>query len=196
MKITPRILLLLVFWMINIQNISAQFQPDSIQVFQQKYIHEISEKFPGSHPVFFEADPKFSIVADFRLVKKSKIVEFPTSSNKLKTYTVYAILTFMMDHKLKKLKVYQMYPVNQSYQYHVFVPFIDETSGHETYGGGRYLDLDIRDFRADNKIVLDFNKAYNPYCAFSDGYNCPIPPDDNHLGVAVLAGEKYDSIKN
>jgi uncharacterized protein (DUF1684 family) len=70
-----------------------------------------------------------------------------------------------------------------------FVPFTDATSGMESYGAGRYLDLqeqsqDVRDY------IVDFNTAYNPYCAYNDAYSCPLVPEENHLPVAILAGEK------
>jgi uncharacterized protein (DUF1684 family) len=71
----------------------------------------------------------------------------------------------------------------------LFLPFQDETNGDDTYGGGRYMDLKITDIR-DNRITLDFNKCYNPWCAYSDGYNCPVPPKSNHLPIEVKAGEK------
>ena len=64
---------------------------------------------------------------------------------------------------------------------------MDKTNGKESYGGGRYLDLEIPE---DKIIILDFNKAYNPYCAYSDRYSCPIPPIENHLDVAINAGFK------
>ncbi len=68
----------------------------------------------------------------------------------------------------------------------LFVPFRDATSGTETYGAGRYLET--RSF-GDNLIVLDFNYAYNPYCAYSAGWRCPLPPVENHLTVPIRAGE-------
>ena len=80
--------------------------------------------------------------------------------------------------KHKKLKDY------------LLVPFGDATSGFESYGGGRYMDFNIPDIK-NNKVVLDFNKAYNPYCAYVSGkYNCPLPPRENELPVAIFAGEK------
>ena len=74
------------------------------------------------------------------------------------------------------------------YRDYLFVPFKDLTNAHETYGGGRYLDFRMKDIEGAS-CVLDFNKAYNPYCAYSEGYNCPIPPRENHLEVRVEAGE-------
>ncbi|MEA1902474.1 MAG: DUF1684 domain-containing protein [Actinomycetota bacterium] len=68
-----------------------------------------------------------------------------------------------------------------------FLPFRDSTSGKETYGAGRYLELDTND---DGTITIDFNMAYNPYCVYNEGYSCPIPPVDNWLQVPIEAGEK------
>jgi len=71
----------------------------------------------------------------------------------------------------------------------LFIPFADVTSGDETYGTGRYIDISTKDI-INNTVVIDFNKAYNPYCAYSNGYNCPIPPAENYLAVAIKAGER------
>jgi uncharacterized protein len=77
-----------------------------------------------------------------------------------------------------------------AYKSHLFLPFTDETSGAGSYEGGRYIDLSFEDIR-NKKIVIDFNKAYNPYCAYVSGkYNCPIPPAENTLPVRVEAGER------
>lgn len=69
----------------------------------------------------------------------------------------------------------------------LFVPFRDKTSGKESYGAGRYLDLNKRE---SNQYVLDFNRAYNPYCAYSPYYSCPLPPGENTLPIEIRAGEK------
>ena len=71
----------------------------------------------------------------------------------------------------------------------LFVPFTDESNYETTYGGGRYIDLSIKDIK-DNRIPLDFNKCYNPYCAYADGFSCPIPPKENSLHMEINAGEK------
>jgi uncharacterized protein (DUF1684 family) len=76
-----------------------------------------------------------------------------------------------------------------AYADYLFLPFTDETNGRETYGGGRYIDLREADFK-NGSITIDFNKAYNPYCAFAGGYSCPKPPDENQLAIAIPAGEK------
>jgi uncharacterized protein (DUF1684 family) len=79
---------------------------------------------------------------------------------------------------LKKQKEYKKY---------LFIPFRDLTSGKESYGGGRYIDTEIP---AGETLILDFNRAYNPYCAYSHRYSCPIPPEENTLKVEIRAGEK------
>lgn len=76
------------------------------------------------------------------------------------------------------------------YHNYLFLPFTDVSNAEETYEGGRYMDLTTGDIQ-NNTVLLDFNKAYNPYCAYVSGkYNCPIPPKENALPVAIKAGEK------
>ncbi len=75
-----------------------------------------------------------------------------------------------------------------AYKNYLFLPFTDLTSGNRSYGGGRYLDFLMEDIKS-NTLIIDFNKAYNPYCAYTTGYNCPIPPRENDLPVAIPAGE-------
>jgi uncharacterized protein (DUF1684 family) len=73
------------------------------------------------------------------------------------------------------------------YKNHIFVPFTDLTTGSESYGGGRYVDLELP---FSDKVIIDFNRAYNPYCAYNHKYSCAIPPEENHLNVAIKAGVK------
>jgi hypothetical protein len=77
-------------------------------------------------------------------------------------------------------------PVKEDVEY-LFIPFYDKTSGDVTYGGGRYVEPEMLD---NTTIEIDFNMAYNPYCAYNHTYRCPIPPGDNNLDVSILAGEK------
>jgi len=89
------------------------------------------------------------------------------------------------------LTLYQNFALltNPLYKDLLFLPFTDLTNNKETYGGGRYINLDIKSIN-EAKIIIDFNKAYNPYCAYSDGYRCPIPPEENNLPLEIKAGEK------
>lgn len=89
------------------------------------------------------------------------------------------------------LHVYQSIALmtKPGFEDHLFIPFTDETNVGETYGGGRYIDLKMGDIQ-NGMVVLDFNKCYNPYCAYKEGYACPIPPRENSLPIAIPAGEK------
>lgn len=140
---------------------------------------------------FFEPNEKYKVKAKVKRIKKGKLVEIPTYSGKIKMFQTYAQLTFKINGSKHKLVVYKntAFANNPLYKDYLFLPFKDKTSAHETYGGGRYLDFRMKDL-VGKRMTLDFNKAYNPYCAYSDGYNCPIPPKDNHLTLAILAGEK------
>src|SRR5258708_11716126 len=103
---------------------------------------------------------------------------------------IFGILTFSIEGKEFSLPVYQSQSLMQKKEYkdYLFLPFTDLTNGNETYDGGRYIDLRIP---AGDQIVIDFNKAYNPYCAYSHGYSCPIVPSKNHLETEILAGVRY-----
>lgn len=91
-------------------------------------------------------------------------------------------VSFEIDSEPATLAIYQ----GQDHD-DLFVPFRDATSGTETYGAGRYLEPEEL---SDDKILLDFNQAYNPFCAYSEDFSCPLPPFENHLQVAIRAGEK------
>lgn len=139
---------------------------------------------------FYEPNEKFKVECKF-VPTKGKPFELPTSAGKTKTYVKFGELKFEIDEKKYKLAVYQSLGLKIIPQYrdYLFIPFKDLTNGKGSYGGGRYLDFRMKQLEGE-KIYLDFNKAYNPYCAFSEGYSCPIPPKENHLKVAIEAGEK------
>ncbi len=115
----------------------------------------------------------------------------PTVDGKQKEYFKYGILSFKIKGEKLQLYVYQSLALMRipKYKNYLFIPFKDFTSGKETYGGGRYLDIEMTDIQTD-VVILDFNKAYNPYCAFGDGFSCPVPPKENHLKSQIKAGEK------
>jgi uncharacterized protein len=140
---------------------------------------------------FYEADSSFKVLCTFIKSKSKKPFEIPTSSGKNKVFVTLGYLKFNIRGNQYKLAVYQnvLFKTNPLYKNYLFVPFKDLSNNIETYGGGRYLDFDLLDLKKDI-IYLDFNKAYNPYCAYSDGYSCPIPPKENHLNLEIKAGEK------
>ncbi|TYZ13462.1 DUF1684 domain-containing protein [Hymenobacter lutimineralis] len=126
-----------------------------------------------------------------RFVPDSLAAPFPmqTSTTRRPLYRKYGVLEFMLGGKPRQLTVYQSLDLQQNPEYrdYLFVPFTDRTNGRGSYGGGRYLDLRRGQLRS-GQVLLDFNRAYNPYCAYQTGYSCPVPPPENRLGTEVEAG--------
>jgi uncharacterized protein (DUF1684 family) len=166
---------------------------DSIGVFQKNYVntHEVVTKEERKFISFYPVDRSYEVLAAFKRIADTKGFEINTSSGMKKKYFVNGLLTFRLHDMLLHLYIYQSETLmkQEKYKNYLFVPFGDATSGLTSYGGGRYLDFTIADIK-NNKLVVDFNKAYNPYCAYTSGYNCPLPPKENLLTVAVYAGEK------
>ncbi len=140
---------------------------------------------------FFEAKENYKVTCEFEATPDAESFEMGTFSGVTRTYVQYGWLKFNLNGESYKLAAYQNYKMRvvPKYKNYLFIPFKDLTNGDITYGGGRYLDIEATDI-VDGKIELDFNKTYNPWCHYSDGYSCPIPPTDNHLKVAIEAGEK------
>lgn len=167
---------------------------DSMKVFLNKYVqtHEVVKDEDRKALQFYPVDKNYRVVATFTKSTDNKWITFPTSGKITKVYKVYGILSFAIHGKPLRLNVYQSQELmlNEEYKNYLFLPFTDFTTGDETYEGGRYLDLSTTDIQ-NNTLVVDFNKAYNPYCAYVSGkYNCPIPPGANALPIAIRAGEK------
>lgn len=137
----------------------------------------------------YEYNPDYVITAGFQRITNGDTVVMKTSADTEKSYIKYAQLHFNLGRSHCHLYVYQSLAMREieEYKNYLFIPFKDLTSGNETYGGGRYLDVLIPE---GNQIVINFNLAYNPYCAYTDGYFCPIPPAENTLNVEVKAGAK------
>ena len=167
---------------------------DSMQSYLKNYVetHEVVKGEDRKALRFFPVDKNYRVVATFTKSTDSKWITFPTTGNLTKVFKVYGLLSFAINGKPLRLNVYQSQELmgKEEYKNYLFLPFTDFTSGDETYQGGRYLDLSTKDIQ-NNTLVIDFNKAYNPYCAYETGkYNCPIPPGANALPIAIRAGEK------
>ncbi len=139
---------------------------------------------------FYNYNPDFVVLATLERLPNEKPFKMAISSGKTQNYIRYGILKFKINEKDFQLEVYQNLNLiaNEEYKNYLFLPFIDLTSGAETYGAGRYLDITIPE---NDSIWLDFNKAYHPYCAYTAGYSCPITPDVNFLEIDVTAGVKF-----
>ncbi|MGB1033236.1 MAG: DUF1684 domain-containing protein, partial [Flavobacteriales bacterium] len=140
---------------------------------------------------FFEPKIAYRVVANFEKIKKGKLVKMPTSTERIAEYREYGCLKFNLNGVKCKLIVYQSqrhlnHPVYSKY---LFCPFTDLSTGNESYGTGRYLDITIDDINeGKGEVVIDFNYCYAPYCAYSYKYSCPVPPTKNYLKTKVLAG--------
>lgn len=152
-------------------------------------LRDLAKDFAGNE--YFDINEDFVVSATLELTPDSEPFELITSDPaKKKLYVRYAILHFTVNGQEETLEVYRSVALQgiTKYKDHLFLPFTDLTTGEITYGGGRYLDLEVPD---GDTIEIDFNLAYNPYCAYrSDGWSCPIPPDANRMDVAIEAGVK------
>ncbi len=140
---------------------------------------------------FFKPKSVFKITANLEMIENGPVVSFPTTTGKTMEYQPYAKALFNVYSQPCTLIVYRSAKaINQkAYENYLFVPFRDYTSGDESFGGGRYIDLQVSEIK-DNKLVIDFNRAYNPYCAYNPAYSCPVPPAENSLPLEIRAGEK------
>ena len=191
-----RIYFLLLFFVFNV--ISGQEKLETASDFQQT----MNKKFADStsSPLmkedlahfksldFFAINENFIVQAVFSRIE-GKNFEMKTTTDRKPMYRVYGELKFKIGGKDLKLMVYQNLDLMKKpgYEDYLFLPFSDLTNGKETYIGGRYLDMRIP---KSNEVIIDFNKAYNPYCAYNYKYSCPIVPLENDLDIEIKAGVK------
>lgn len=140
---------------------------------------------------FFSIDSSFRVMAKLEKQDQKDTIMMPTSSGKWKSYSTFGKFKFQILGKAYALKVYKSHQLSNKEEYkdYLFLPFTDMTNGSETYKAGRYIDL--KELNSGEEYWIDFNKAYHPYCAYTDGYSCPIPPQENHLNLPILAGVKF-----
>lgn len=138
---------------------------------------------------FFPLSEKYIVEATFVRTKKEKAFAMKTTTSRTPLYVKYGELRFSIDGKEFKLNVYKNIDLSTKpgYEDYLFLPFSDLTCGKESYIGGRYVDMRIQ---KGKKWIIDFNKAYNPYCAYNYKYSCPIVPLENDLDIEILAGVK------
>lgn len=138
---------------------------------------------------FFKFNEDYKVEAKVTLQPESTYFEMPTSTERTSFYRVYAILSFELFGKPCQLNVYQNRELLdvKGFEDYLFLPFMDHTNGETTYGGGRYIELSIPEAET---ITIDFNTAFNPYCAYNHKYSCPIVPIENTLELKVEAGVK------
>jgi len=138
---------------------------------------------------FYPISNKYIVEAQFKRTADEKKFKMKTTGTRLPEYIKYGELSFSLDGKQFKLNLYQNIELSKKagFEDYLFLPFSDLSCGKQTYIGGRYIDMRIP---KGTTAVIDFNKAYNPYCAYNHKYSCPIVPLDNDLATEILAGVK------
>ena len=132
---------------------------------------------------YFEINPAFKIISKIDRLTSGQTINISMSGGETEEYEAYGNVTFEIEGVKCALKIFKTPEGN------LFLPFKDLTSNKETYGAGRYLDFKIDDVN-DNQLTIDFNKAYQPFCAYNHTFTCPVPPAENFLNVSVKAGER------
>lgn len=176
----------------------------------ERYIHAVEDfrknkdedfKEAGDSPIpardqaaftglrYFPPDPALRVVASVEPAAGGRALRMQTSDGRERDYDRAALLRFTIDGQEYHLTAYRTPDGDEDEPY--FIPFRDAQAGKETYGAGRYLEVRAPHAHAgeQRQVTLDFNLAYNPYCAYNPGYSCPIPPAENTLKVAIRAGE-------
>jgi len=141
---------------------------------------EQTQSFQGLS--YYDEDPTLRFEIDLERYEAEEVIEMQTSTGDVASYLRWGKVSFGVDGEPAQLTVYKA-TAESGY----FLPFADGTSGDETYGSGRYLDLHEL---ADGRLLVDFNYAYNPYCAYNERWSCPLTPFQNRLRVPIRAGEK------
>jgi len=176
-------------------------QPDEVETWRRALIRFRAQKdeFMGHGPEspfllgsqqdfsglrYFEPDPAFRFEARLRRRSEESGAIMTTSKGTRQLFNDVGHFDLVVGGEAVRLHAYQS---AERVDPHLFIPFKDATSGKESYGASRYLDIRVEH---DDNYLVDFNYAYDPYCAYNDGYVCPLPPKENWLKVAIRAGEK------
>ena len=138
---------------------------------------------------FFKFDSIYVVTAKLARTPDEKPFKMKTTTDRLPNYVKYGVVEFQLEGRLHQLDIFQNLDIleDEGYEDYLFLPFLDNTNGEGSYSGGRYVEARIPE---GDEIVLDFNTAYNPYCAYNDKYSCPIVPRSNYLDADVKAGVK------
>ena len=141
---------------------------------------------------FFPVDSSYIITASIKKTPDTPFLGMATNTEEKSYYRKFGILTFTLKDKEMQLTLYESLEESENpvFEDYLFLPFTDETSGGDSYGGGRYMDVFKSNINTNGTLELNFNNTYNPYCAYNDDYSCPLTPRNNHLSMEILAGVK------
>lgn len=145
---------------------------------QSPLTHDQRHHFNGLK--YFPENDDLRFLVELEEFNEKEPIQMQTSTGDVQSYLRYGKFSFTVDGKAAELTVY--YDSNG-----FFLPFVDSLAGEETYPAGRYLEPEIQ---SNGKLLVDFNLAYNPYCAYNELYSCPLPPAENRLDIPIRAGEK------
>lgn len=192
-------LFLVILGLFNFGFSQEKFDVASIEKFQKTLNTEFGNKNESPLTIedldtfkaldFYPISEKFFVVAQFVRTKKEKPFEMKTSTERRPIYVKYGEAHFTIDGKSFKLNIYRNVELSKKSEYkdYLFLPYSDLTSGKESYIGGKYIDLKTP---KGDTIVIDFNKSYNPYCAYNPKFSCPKVPLENDLNIEISAGIK------
>lgn len=141
---------------------------------------------------FFSIHARYCLEGPLQLIQPPEKVIFQTSDGRKREGWKWAKVKLWFNRKSYTLTLYKLADLLESHPNHLFLPFVDAQAGKETYGGGRYLDLEVQ----GKEVEIDFNKAYNPDCAYGIPASCPLAPPENHLPIPIPAGEKVPLSKD
>jgi len=162
------------------------FYPDEERVTFIVFDGERLEMKAFERLLYFPPDRTYAVDARLERLADPEPVEMVTSRNLVKTFHRYAKIRFELDGTELELSAFKSKLSGEDSE-GLFIPFRDATSGRESYGAGRFLSIDEPE---GDRFVLDFNRCFNPLCNYSPAYNCAVPPSENHLAMAIHAGEK------
>lgn len=151
---------------------------------------EEADRLEFSSLDWYPVDTNFMIWARLELTPDTEPFEMPTTTDRKPKYRQFGILHFQLADSIFAIPVYRNMRLKTipKYQDYLFFPFTDLSNGFGSYGGGRYLDVRIPE---GDSLLLDFNRCYNPYCAYNGRYSCPIPPRANQINFEISAGIRY-----
>ena len=161
---------------------NAQFKDATTSPLTKKGLR----KFKGLD--FFPVDNKYKVKAILVKTPNASTLKFPTTTDRIAVYKKYGEVLFTIDGKSYQLTIYKDKYPSSKYENSLFLPFLDDTNGKTSYEGGRFIDVFTTDELEDGTIVIDFNKAYNPYCAYNTKYSCPLTPRENYIDIEIKAG--------
>jgi uncharacterized protein (DUF1684 family) len=191
---------LVAFFFISMSSFCQEkFDVSAVETFQKKLDFEFADKDESPLTVedrkvfkaleYFPISAKYFVIAQFTRTENEKTFEMKTTKEIRPIYVKYGELAFTIDEKTFKLNLYKNIELSKMEEYkdYLFLPFSDNTNGKESYIGGRYIDMKVP---KGNTVAIDFNTAYNPYCAYNYKYSCPIVPLENVLDININAGVK------